>query len=205
MSEVTHRRWSLTFKRIMATAGAVVVLALGACSLISISATDDEKLQRASYNDLSESPVKVGKPAPEFSLQDPDGKTLSLASIASEQPVLVLFYRGDWCPFCMSQLDSIKGVLPQLKKHNVQVVAISPDQKAAAKNTRRQFGQGFIFLSDPEAQVISQYGIAREDKLPHPAVYLIKKGGDIAWFYASEDYKKRPTGEQLIEIVESRL
>lgn len=176
-----------------------------ACSLINISATEEEKLSGSSYSDLAENPVKTGNPAPEFTLPNPDGKTVSLAELSAEQPVLVLFYRGDWCPFCMSQLDSIKGVLPQLKAHNVQVVAISPDEAASAKNTRRQFGQGFVFLSDPDAKVISQYGIAREDQLPHPAVYLIKQGGEVAWFYASEDYKKRPTGEQLIQIVETRL
>lgn len=183
----------------------IATVSLSACGLLDIAATEQDKLAQASYSDLPENTVMVGKPAPEFSLPDADGKSVSLASVTNDQPVLVLFYRGDWCPFCISQLDSIKGVLPQLEEKGVQVIAISPDEQAAAQNTRRQFGQGFIFLSDVNSEVISQYGIARDDQLPHPAVYLIKQGGEVAWFYASEDYKKRPTGEQLVEIVEQRL
>lgn len=194
-----------TMTRTLLAAFSASILLLTGCSFLDISATDDDKLKQTSYSDLAESPVKVGKPAPTFTLPDSDGTAVSLADVNSEQPVLLLFYRGDWCPFCMSQLDSIKGVLPQLKKQGVQVIAISPDQQAAAKNTRRQFGQGFIFLSDVDSKVISEFGIARDDQLPHPAVYLIKQGGEVAWFYASEDYKKRPTGEQLIDIVKSRL
>ena len=183
----------------------LTMVMLTGCSLLEISATEDDKLKQTSYSDLPESPVKVGKPAPQFSLPDSEGQAFALSDITDQQAAIVLFYRGDWCPFCMSQLDSIKGVLPQLKQQGVQVIAISPDKQAAAKNTRRQFGQGFIFLSDEKSEVISQYGIARDDALPHPALYLIKQGGEVAWFYASEDYKKRPTGEQLIEIVKSRL
>lgn len=192
-------------KTTLLTAVTASILWLTGCSFLDISATEEEKLKQTSYSDLAQSPVKVGKPAPAFTLPDSDGNPVSLADVSNEQPVLVLFYRGDWCPFCMSQLDSIKGVLPQLKQQGVQVIAISPDEQAAAKNTRRQFGQGFIFLSDVDSKVISAFGIARDDQLPHPAVYLIKQGGEVAWFYASEDYKKRPTGEQLIEIVKSRL
>lgn len=196
----------MAFRKIIIAAGIISTAAvIAACSLFKISATDDSKLQQPSYNDLSTSQIEVGKPAPSFSLPDPDGNLISLNSITDKQPALIIFYRGDWCPFCISQLDSIKEVLPQLKKKGVQVIAISPDEAAAAQNTRRQFGQGFVFLTDPDASVIEQYGIAREDKLPHPAVYLIKQGGDIAWFYASEDYKVRPTGEQLLEIAETRL
>jgi len=195
-----------TIRNIIVGAGLIGATAIiTACSLFKISATDDSKLQQSAYNDLSSTVIEVGKPAPDFSLPDPDGKTVSLNSITDKQPVLVIFYRGDWCPFCISQLDSIKEVLPQLKKKGVQVIAISPDEAAAAQNTRRQFGQGFIFLTDPKASVIEQYGIARDDKLPHPAVYLIKQGGEVGWFYASEDYKVRPTGEQLLKMAETRL
>lgn len=176
------------------------------CSMFKFSATEQDKVNQSSYSDLtSKSPAQVGQAAPQFELADADGVARSLAEFTDQQAVLLVFYRGDWCPFCISQLDSIKQVLPQLKEKNVQVLAISPDQKSAAQNTRRQFSQGFIFLTDPTSSVIEQYGIARENKLPHPAVYLIKKGGQMAWFYASEDYKKRPSGEQLLQIVNSRL
>lgn len=194
-----------TMKSVLLTVISIGILLLIGCSLLDISATDEDKLQQISYSDLAYSPVKVGKPAPAFTLPDSDGNPTSLVDINSKQPVLLLFYRGDWCPFCMSQLDSIKAVLPQLKEQGIQVIAISPDEQAAAKNTRRQFGQGFIFLSDEHSSVISKFGIARDDQLPHPAVYLIKQGGEVAWFYASEDYKKRPTGDQLIDIVMNRL
>ncbi|MEM9103075.1 MAG: peroxiredoxin family protein [Pseudomonadota bacterium] len=184
----------------------ILVGFLQACFALSIKQADDAALKSTSYSDVKNADtVKVGTAAPNFSLPNSEGKTINLNDITKQQAALVIFYRGGWCPFCINQLDSIKTVLPQLKKHNVQVIAISPDEQSATLNTKRQFGQDFIFLSDAKSEVIAQYGIAKDKKLPHPATYLIKQGGEMVWFYASEDYKKRPTGKQLIQLIETKL
>lgn len=184
---------------------ALVSIGLTACGLLSISEADQQQLQGSHYSDLDSEALTVNNSAPDFTANDSDGKPVQLSSVSAEQPVLLLFYRGEWCPFCMDQLDSIKAVLPELKQYGVQLIAVSPDDVATSQNTRRQFGQGFLFWSDASGNAMKAYGIDRDDGLPHPAVYLIGKGGELKWYYASEDYKKRPTGEQLIQVIKEKL
>lgn len=184
---------------------ALVSIGLTACGLLSISEADQQQLQGSHYSDLDSEALAVNNSAPDFTANDSDGKPVQLSSVSAEQPVLLLFYRGEWCPFCMDQLDSIKAVLPELKQYGVQLIAVSPDDVATSQNTRRQFGQGFLFWSDAGGNAMKAYGIDRDDGLPHPAVYLIGKGGELKWYYASKDYKKRPTGEQLIQVIKEKL
>lgn len=185
---------------------ALVLIFISACSqILSISAADDDEVQKSYHHGLESSPLTLDQPAPDFSAQQASGDVVSIHSISAEQPILLLFYRGEWCPFCISQLNSIKSVLPELKTYGVQVVAVSPDEQSATTNTQRQFGQGFIFLSDPSGNGMKTYNIAKDDKLPHPAVYLINKGGNLKWYYVDDSYMTRPTGEQLLDVVRTHL
>ncbi len=186
--------------------GLSFLLAISGCSS-TIAPADEAKLAKGNFSDLDASftPLTIGQAVPLFTLPDADGTQISLAEVNKEQAVLLVFYRGDWCPYCIDQLSSISALLPQIEALGVQVIGISPDTQASAKNTQRRFGQQFIFLSDPQANVIGDYGIARANKLPHPAVYLVSKKGKLLWFYASMDHKKRPNGEQLLAVIKSHI
>lgn len=179
----------------------VMVGLLTSCGLFKITPADDKALLASSYSDVESLQLAVGDAAPDFSLIDADGQSHTLNQYAQKQTVLLLFYRGDWCPFCINQLDSINSVLGELARKGVQVIAVSPDKTASVNNTRRRFGQNYLFLSDSQLAATKLYGIQRNEKLPHPAVFVIKQGGQIAWLYASENYKQRPTGEQLLDVV----
>jgi len=63
-----------------------------------------------------------------------------------------------------------------------------------------------VFLSDPKLEAINAYGLANAKALPHPAVFLLNKAdvltnSKVKWMYASQDYRKRPDGEQLKQKV----
>jgi len=164
-------------------------------------------LQQGNYSDLNASfkKLSLGQKVPTFTLPDANGKQVSLSDINQNKAVALIFYRGDWCPYCIDQLGSIAAVLPQIEELGVQVIGITPDKQAMMQNTQRRFGQNFIFLSDPKAEVIRKYGVARPNNLPHPAVYLLDKKGKLIWFYSSTNYKKRPNGEQLISVIKQYL
>jgi len=184
------------------------VLTVSGCATHKgIVPADENKLEQGNYSDLGAKfkTLPIGKIVPSFTLPDADGKAVTLTDLYKNQAVVILFYRGDWCPFCIDQLGTIAAVLPQIEELGVQVVAITPDEQAMMQNTQRRFGQNFIFLSDPKANVIREYGVARPNNLPHPAVYLVDKGGKLVWFYSSTDYKKRPNGKQLVEVIKSHL
>ena len=193
-------RFSATFSFIF------VLLLVSGCALRPAAEAD----LVGNYSDLTQNVVTQGDKAIDFTLPDGEGNLVSLSQALNQQHVLLIFYRGDWCPFCIDQFSTIQPVLPELKSHGVALLAVSPDEQNAAMNTQRRFGQDYQFLSDPSLAVTKRYGIASDKALPHPAVYLIRKssesaGGEVVWMYASTDHKTRPNGEQLLSQVKRLL
>ncbi|MER2494225.1 peroxiredoxin family protein [Catenovulum sediminis] len=171
---------------------------VSACSVASI---EDRYLTKDVYNDVNDFTLQQGDNIPSIALADSQGAKHNLRTLAGEQNLLIVFYRGDWCPFCINQLESFEAVLPELDKHNTQLVAISPDSVATNKNTQRQFGQNYLFLSDENLTVIDMFGLKKDETTPHPATLLVKKGGEVVWYYVSKDYKTRPTGTQMKQVL----
>lgn len=169
------------------------------------------KIKPADENTLSESnsfsnftgiTVKTGEMMPDFSLPDGAGRFVNLSQFKGKSPVMLLFYRGDWCPFCISQLKDLQNLLPTLEEHGVQLIAISPDTVATTENTARRFGQNYIFLSDTNRSLIDRLGIRNQSNLPHPAIFIVDQEGLLRWYYANSDYKTRPTSSQMKTVLE---
>jgi len=177
------------------------VLLISACSVKPVS----QKTLNAqkSYTDFNGVELKAGDIAPNFSLLDAAGNNVSLGDFKNKQAVLLLFYRGDWCPYCMDQLSDYQALLPELEKYNIQLIAISPDDLSSMRNTSRRFGQSYIFLSDKNLQVTTRYGIGNSKNLPHPSLFLLDKEGVLLWYYASTDHKVRPSAQQVEGIIKA--
>jgi peroxiredoxin len=184
------------------------LLALSVTFLASCSITPAKQAHlENSYSDLQQSVVLEGSAPIDFTLNNGEGEPVTLSEQLRAHHILLLFYRGQWCPYCIDQLESLEAVLPELESYNVKLIAVSPDEASAVKNTQRQFGQLYTFLSDTKLEVTAQYGIASNDALPHPSVFLLKRADDIAdsqvlWMYASEDHTVRPSGAQLKAKIE---
>jgi peroxiredoxin len=171
-----------------------------ACNNKSVS---EESLQSATgYSDVSGVKLQVGKPPPDFSLQSIEGGEVVLSKLRG-RGVMLIFYRGYWCPFCIGHLEDIQSILPELDKKGIQVIAISPDSIDGLKTMANRLDNPYWFLSDPKLEVIERYGIRKDEKLPHPAVVLIDKKGLVQWFYVGENYKQRPSASQLRMVIEN--
>lgn len=170
-----------------------------ACSIkpVSQATLNAEK----SYADFAGMKLKAGDMAPDFNLAAADGVNVSLKSFRNKQAVLILFYRGDWCPYCMDQLSDYQALLLELDKYNIQLIALSPDSLASMENTKRRFGQNYIFLSDENLIATHAYGIGNAKNLPHPSLFLVDEKGVLLWYYASTDHKIRPTAVQVEGII----
>ena len=153
-------------------------------------------------------PILAGAVAPDFTLPDVDGKEVSLTDLRAGRPVVVVFYRGSWCPFCRRQLSELRTLAATVK--NARVVTISVDTPAATKKFAAQItadGKGaiaFTMLSDTSHKVIDAYGLhdanydgQEFDGIPQAAVYIIGPDGKVAWARISPDYRKRPTNDDI--------
>ncbi len=178
----------------------ILLILLAACNNKSIS---EESLQSTSgYSDVKGVKLQVVKPPPDFSLQSVEGSEVVLSELRG-RGVMLIFYRGYWCPFCIGHLEDIQSILPELEEKGIQVIAISPDDIDGLKTMANRLDNPYWFLSDPKLEVIERYGIRKDEKLPHPAVVVIDKKGLVQWFYVGENYKQRPSASQLTTVIEN--
>ena len=163
---------------------------------------DEQEIESArGFSDVEGVKLEVGMQAPDFSLPSIDGGQVSLGDFVGKDIVLI-FYRGYWCPFCVSHLEDVTTVLPTLEERGVQVIAVSPDDVDDLRSTANRLDNPYVFLSDPDLEAIDLYGIRRDTRLPHPAMVIIDKQGIVQWFYVGKDYQKRPSASQLMQVIE---
>ena len=153
------------------------------------------------YSDVASVTLEVGSSAPDFKLQSLDGGWVQLSELRGSK-VLMIFYRGHWCPFCVGHLQDIQSLLPELEKRGYQVLAISPEDATDMQKIADRMDRPYRFLSDINLKVTDLYGIRRDEELPHPAMIVLDDLGIVKWFYVGENYKQRPSAQQLRKVLD---
>jgi peroxiredoxin len=158
-------------------------------------------------------PLKVGVKAPDVKVKDEQGKLLELKSLYAEQPLVLIFYRGGWCPFCVRQLADLGTIEEALKAEGFKLAAISPDKPELIKRDAAEKSIKFPIYSDAPADVIKAFGLAFRATydflpersgfdhhiLPVPAAYIIDRDGVIRFVHFDPDYRKRIEAAKLLE------
>ena len=184
-------------------------------------------LERVRTSGALDHTLEVGQSAPEFTLPDAFGKEVSLKTLLAEGPVVVSFYRGEWCPFCNIELRGLQEALPQMKQLGASLIAISPEKPDHGMVASEKHKLSFPVLSDFGNKVARQFGIAfqlgvelrefsknvfkndiavrngeQSYELPVPATFVIDKAGFIRFARADADYM---TGRAEPEAVVAAL
>lgn len=108
--------------------------------------------------------LEVGTKAPDFTLLDKDGQTVSLADFAGKRVVLY-FYPRDNTPGCTRQACAFAQNFEDFRRQDIVVIGISKDSVASHLKFAQKYDLPFILLSDPELQAIQAYGVWQEKKL----------------------------------------
>ena len=108
--------------------------------------------------------LAVGTKAPDFSLLDQDGNTVSLSDFSGKKIVLY-FYSRDNTPGCTRQACAFAANYEQFKSRNVVVIGVSKDSVASHLKFAQKYELPFVLLSDPELQAIQAYDVWKEKKL----------------------------------------
>lgn len=159
---------------------------------------------------------RVGDEAPDFALPDQHGEEVWLSALLRGAPVVLIFYRGEWCPYCNLQLRTFQANLPQLAEYRARLVAISPQTPDHSLSMAEKNDLGFVVLSDVGAQVIDRYGLRYEvdhetrvlfesvgndlDEhngaghwvLPAATTFVIDRGGIVRYVNVRGDWRERP-------------
>ena len=166
--------------------------------------------------------LAVGQPAPGFALPDAGGQLQILTELLERGPVVLTFYRGNWCPYCSVQLRAYQQALPELARYGATLVAVSPQTPDFTSLTASEKELTFPVLSDADNAVARQYGLAyavgpevadtlrsvgidladyngtAADELPFTATFLIGTDGVIAWAQVEANFKRRPAPAALL-------
>lgn len=144
-------------------------------------------------------PPKVGEKAPSFSLPSATGASVALKDYAGKSKVVLMFYRGDWWPYCRKQLASLATNYEKYKAAGAEVIAISVDAPEKNKKLSEKLNLSFPVLADDGHKVIDAYSILDPGgKIARAAVFILDKKGVIRWQYIADDYKIRPLDEVLL-------
>ena len=168
---------------------------------------------------------KVGDGAPGFTLPDQLGRQVSLAGELEQGPVVLIFYRGEWCPYCNAMLRIYGLRAADFSQRGARLMAVSPQTPDNSLTMAEKHSLEFPVLSDEGGEVIGTYGLkynvaSREVYetvgvdlakfngkggwiLPAPAVFVIDREGIVRFAGVNGDYTQRVEPEEAFAALDS--
>lgn len=175
-------------------------------------------------------PPLLGTIAPGFAVRQADGSEFRLDPLVLDKPVVLVFYRGGWCPYCNAQLLELRHIEAQLVDElGYELLFLSADSPATLSAGSQLPDARYTVLSDNDLNASSAYGIAfRVDDetvqryreygidleasserdhhaLPVPAVFVINASGNVAFHYVNVDYRQRISPDLLLAAARTSL
>ncbi|HEX4065327.1 MAG TPA: redoxin domain-containing protein [Acidobacteriaceae bacterium] len=169
--------------------------------------------------------LPIGSQAPPFSLPDFSGKLVRSTDLLALGPLVINFFRGRWCPYCVTELETWRDLYPALRERGAMVIGISPQTQRQSDFTASQHSIPFPLLADPGCSVAERYGLVwtlpeylqryyrgillnipfingeESWKLPLPATYVIDPDGKILYAEAHADFRVRPEPEEVLRAL----
>ena len=170
--------------------------------------------------------LKTGDTIPEIALPNAKGNIVNIQNILKEgKKVVLVFYRGGWCPYCNIELRALQENLSELEKHNATLVAVTPETPDHSLSTAEKNDLSFEVLTDKDNQLAKtmnlvyqlpenlqdlykNFGIDldvsqgnTEQELPIAATYVIDINGAITYHFLEEDYKLRADPQEILNAL----
>lgn len=171
---------------------------------------------------ISPQGIQVNEKAPDFTAKDQKGKKVSLKNELKNGPVVIIFYRGQWCPYCNRQLKELEDSISFIRAKGASLIAISPEKPENISKTIEKTKATYTVLFDEGLNIMKSYdvafavdsnSVARYKKygidffeangvnganLPVPTVYIINTKGIIVFRHFDPDYKKRVSVKEIL-------
>jgi peroxiredoxin len=166
--------------------------------------------------------LPVGAPMPRFVLPTAEGRLVASDELLARGPLVLNFFRGDWCPYCRATLDALEAAMPEIERLGGSLLAVAPDTGGRTLTTKRTRGLhyevaadvdhavgllfGVVFrLSEPYRTGLTVNGIdlpARQGHggwlVPAPATFLIDTTGIVRWRYLPRDPTRRAEPADIV-------
>lgn len=160
-----------------------------------------------------------------FELPDHNGRICRLSDLLANGPLVICFFRGRWCPFCVGQLEAMNAIYSEIQKSGASLVAISPQTVQQTFFMADQHKLRFSLLSDAGNKVAREFGLVyrvpeyQQDiyrrvfvnlpfvngdpawELPIPATYILDRDYSVLYATADPDYTDRPEPLEMVQFL----
>lgn len=203
----------------------VFIILFATTAFAGLSQADRKALFKDATQKLKEAKIeskvlKVGDTFPNLKFMKKN-----VSDYLKQGPLVVTFYRGGWCPYCVVQLKDINNSLQKFKQSGVHLIALSPEKTSETEKTKRKNKLNFPLFSDEGniiarqlnltfkvgLEVVQEYKALGIDlvasqgnesyELPMPATFVIGKDRKVAYVFADADYTKRASIEDILSAI----
>lgn len=176
---------------------------------------------------IEERLLKPGERAPAFALLEASGKLVRSEDMLALGPLVVSFFRGRWCPYCVTELEAWRDAFPAVRACGALMVAVSSQTVRHNDFTATQHELPFPLLRDEGAALAGRFGASYQVpafmqthyrsilvnvpfvngeaswQLPVPATFLIGQDGTVKWAQGYADYRVRPEPDELLRALKA--
>jgi peroxiredoxin len=176
-----------------------------------------------SYAQQAPEGLFIASRAPDFKAKDQNGQEIKLKDLLKKGKVVLVFYRGQWCPYCNKELSRLQDSLQLITAKGATVVAVSPEKPESISQTIEKTKATYSILYDEGLKIMKAYDVEYQMEenmitryrnsnidilknngtngayLPVPAVYIIDQEQTVTYRFFEPDYRKRPSVRELLE------
>ncbi len=194
--------------------------------MVGLSQNGVEKMYKRGVDTSRYIPVgiKVGEKAPQIVGISVDGKKINSTEILKTKPIVLIFYRGQWCPVCNRYLSNLNDSLQFITDKNAEILVVGPEPFDKAQKVIEKTNASFTLMPDTTLKTLKDYDVlftvtqryqnkintllltdiaknnGKENaELPVPATYIIGKDGVIKWRHFDYNYNVRATVKQILD------
>jgi len=170
--------------------------------------------------------LEVGDKAPEITGIDQFDTKINSTKILKNKKIILVFYRGNWCPYCRKHLASLQENLEELSKKGLFVIVVTPEKVEKIQETTEKLEATFSIIHDVDNSIMENYKVAftvneenvsnnfgftqriiakynteNSNTLPVPATYLIDEEGKIIYVHYDPDHHERSDFKEIIKLI----
>jgi peroxiredoxin len=169
--------------------------------------------------------LKAGDIIPSFMLPNAEGRIVFSDELLKRGPLVVNFFRGNWCPYCRRTLEALETALPDITAAGGQLVALTPDTGSHLAATKRDHRLTYEVLSDIDGAVGLQFGVlfrapdpyrellagrgvnlpARHGNegwfIPMPATFVVDQQAVIRYAFVNVDFTRRAEPADIVRVL----
>ncbi len=176
---------------------------------------------------VADGALKAGDACPEFMLSNAEGMLVSRDELLAKGPLVLSFYRGKWCPYCVTELEALQAAMPEITKAGATLVAVTAEACGGALLAKRQKNFSFEILCDHDNGLALSFGLVfrlpQEVRdaylaekidfplvygneswfLPIPATYVVDRTGVIRHAYVNPEFRERMDPADIVTVLEN--